>query len=397
MKKSLLGLAFTIFSIYQLEAQSPIVQEKIDIVSLDSLVRYVRDLSGEDSVIINGVQQKILSRHFLEPGNALAADYLEEKLTAYGYPVRKDVFSTNGVNIIGTKEGVIDSNQFIVIGAHYDSYPSGILAPGADDNASGVAAVLEMARLLQDIDLPFSVIFGFWDEEEIGLVGSRAFAQAFGANDEKLKAYINLDMIAWDGNDDGVVEINTRSVANSGIVADMAVENNEIYGIGLQPKIVNMLSNSSDFASFWNNGFTAIGINEIYYDADNNPYWHTIEDKLDKFNLNFFHSTTKLAFATLMELAMDSNSVVSVKNHVAKNDQILLYPQPFEQEIYLKWLSPQEELKNVLLHDLQGKSIAVNYHPQLQKIEISDQLSAGVYILLLEGENTIYVHKIIRH
>lgn len=397
MKKSLLGVILSCWTISQINAQNTLFQEKIDEVTINSLVQYVRDLSGEDSVLIQGQNQLILSRHYLEPGNELAANYIEEKLTEYGYPVERQVFSFNGVNILGVKQGNLAPQKYVVIGAHYDSYPPGTRSPGADDNGSGVAAVLEMAKLLQDVELPFSIIFALWDEEEIGLVGSRAFARSFGANNEELKGYINLDMIAWDGNDDGIVEINTRNIANSALMAEKAVLYNEIYNIGLQTKVVNPGPNSSDFASFWNNGYTAIGINEIYYDEDNNPYWHTLEDKLNKFNFPYFQKTTQLAFVTLMEMAADTNNVVPVKNHIVKQDQILVYPQPFDQEFYLKWLSPAEKVKNVLIHDFQGKSYALEYQPELQKIVLSEYLTSGIYILMIEGEQSIYIQKIIKH
>ena len=82
-------------------------------------------------------------------------------------------------NVLARKEGTLYPDQHCILSAHYDSFSwttSQVRAPGADDNASGVAAVLEAARVLSACDFPHSLLFLFFAGEEQGLVGSRAYA-----------------------------------------------------------------------------------------------------------------------------------------------------------------------------------------------------------------------------
>ena len=92
---------------------------------------------------------------------------------------------------------------------------TGTTAPGADDNASGTAAVIEAARIFSQYDFPFTIIYALWDEEEQGLIGSEYYAtQAANAGDSIL-GVINLDMIGYDGNGDGNADVHNSSVANT--------------------------------------------------------------------------------------------------------------------------------------------------------------------------------------
>ncbi|MCY1005314.1 M20/M25/M40 family metallo-hydrolase [Nannocystis pusilla] len=108
-----------------------------------------------------------------------------------GFAVQRQDYGT-GINVIGTREGAAAASEVVLLAAHYD-HVSG--CPGADDNASGVAGALEVARVLGQARLPRTLMVACWDEEELGLRGSRAFAQTFtGA---KLAVAFNFDMIGY--------------------------------------------------------------------------------------------------------------------------------------------------------------------------------------------------------
>ncbi|MDD4666207.1 MAG: M20/M25/M40 family metallo-hydrolase [Clostridia bacterium] len=102
-------------------------------------------------------------------------------------------------NILGVIRGKQDSSQYIVLSAHLDHLGIGEnnLYPGANDNASGVATVLEIARLLGEKkeQLPYSVLIAFWSAEEMGLIGSRYFIQHPSFPLEVMRLNINLDSI----------------------------------------------------------------------------------------------------------------------------------------------------------------------------------------------------------
>jgi acetylornithine deacetylase/succinyl-diaminopimelate desuccinylase-like protein len=170
-KKSLLFISIILLS-SNIFSQSPIILQIINAAKQDSLIYFVRELSGNVPTIINGTVQTIISRNKLQPGNSLAETYIRQKLQSYGLTTTIQSFSTTGKNVYAVQPGIEFPNQKYIICAHYDDMPTGTTAPGADDNASGTAAVIEAARIFSQYDFPFTIIYALWDEEEQGLIGS---------------------------------------------------------------------------------------------------------------------------------------------------------------------------------------------------------------------------------
>ncbi|MDR7519416.1 MAG: M20/M25/M40 family metallo-hydrolase [Armatimonadota bacterium] len=124
------------------------------------------------------------------------------------------------VNVVATKRGGVRPDEIVVVGGHYDSVPA---SPGANDNASGVAATLEAARVLAGVPTARTVQFVLFAAEELGLYGSRAFAEE---RRQGVVAMINLDMVGWGqrlmvgtspGRDDAVVSAAERVAQRLGI------------------------------------------------------------------------------------------------------------------------------------------------------------------------------------
>lgn len=155
-----------------LHAQQPAIQQLVDAVSADSLVWRMERLSGEAPVDVGLGDAWVLSRHQSQPGNALAAQWLQQEFARMGYAPQAEVFGTTGTNVLAVKPGLVHPERKVVLCAHYDCMPGGLAAPGADDDGSGTCAVLEAARLLADRPFENTVVFALWDEEEQGLVGS---------------------------------------------------------------------------------------------------------------------------------------------------------------------------------------------------------------------------------
>jgi hypothetical protein len=304
MKKIILTLLLICTAQSFLHSQSPTVQTIINQTNLDSLVYFVKELSGEVPTIINGSPYTIVSRHKNNPSNDKAADYIKQKLNSYGLTTYDQWFSGTGRNVYGVQLGTEFPNQQYMICAHYDDMPSGTTAPGADDNGSGTAAVIEAARIFSNYTFPFTIIYALWDEEEQGLIGSAYYAlQAANAGDSIL-GVLNLDMIAWDSNNDSVAELHVRPISNSMTLKDKMVEVNSTYNIGVNINIINPGLTASDHSSFWNKNYSAILLIEQYY-GDFNAYYHTVNDKLLYFNLPYFHKLSKLTFGTLATLALN--------------------------------------------------------------------------------------------
>jgi Zn-dependent M28 family amino/carboxypeptidase len=114
-----------------------------------------------------------------------------------GFEVELHRYST-GVNVVGTKAGT--SAERVVIGAHYDHIPG---CEGADDNASGTAGVLELSRVLAGGSYARTLVVACWDEEERGLVGSKAWAAHAHARGDRMVLYVNFDAIAYTNHEPG--------------------------------------------------------------------------------------------------------------------------------------------------------------------------------------------------
>jgi hypothetical protein len=257
--KKLLQVVFTILILQSISfGQTPVIQSIIDQTNLDSLIYFVQELSGEVQTIIGGQPYTIVSRHKNQPSNDKAADYIKQKLNSYGLVTYDQWWSGTGRNVYGVQLGSLYPNKKYIICAHYDDMPSGSTAPGADDNGSGTAAVLEAARIFTQYNSNYTIIYALWDEEEQGLVGSAYYAQQAALAGDSIMGVINMDMIAYDGDNDGVGEIHVRNYGNSFALRDTMVEVNTTYNIGVTPSIQNNGTTASDQASFWNNGYGAI-------------------------------------------------------------------------------------------------------------------------------------------
>jgi hypothetical protein len=181
--------------------------------------------------------------------------------------------------------------------------PSGSIAPGADDNASGTAAVLEAARIISKFVSDYTIAYALWDEEEYGLIGSNYYAQLAQTSGDSILGVINLDMIAWDSDNDNIAEVHTKNVANSIELKNKMLEINTLYNIGLTLQTVNPGTGSSDHASFWNKGFGAILLIESYYGGDFNAYYHTTNDLITHYNQPYYLKMSQTALGTVSTLA----------------------------------------------------------------------------------------------
>lgn len=306
MKTRLLFLFVLFFSFQSFfYSQSSVIQQIINNTSSDSLTHFVAQLSGEIPVIVNGVSQTIYSRNKYQPGNNIAADFIKEKLESYGITAYDQQFSSTGRNVYGTIIGTDYPNRKFIICAHYDDMPSGTIAPGADDNASGTAAVLEAARVLSQYSYPYTVMFALWDEEEQGLVGSEYYASQAQAAGDSIIGVVNLDMIAWDSNNDGVCNIHTADVGITHDMYDKMFELNTQYNIGLDIVEVYPQQPYSDHASFIDHGYSAVLL--IEDDNDFNNYYHTTSDLLQYYNVSYYKKSAQLAIATIATYALDLN------------------------------------------------------------------------------------------
>jgi hypothetical protein len=340
-------------------AQHPVVQGAIEAIRIDSLMLWAGELSGETAVQIAGSPQTIVSRNKFSAGNALAQAWLEQKLAALGYAVTVQSFSSSGKNLLATKPGNGSTSAPVIICAHYDAMPGGIYnAPAADDDGSGTVAVLEAARVLRDIGTVHPIVFALWDEEEYGKVGSAWYASAMAASDAPIHAVVNMDAIAYDGNNDSKARVHVRQVANSTAIADSVFAVRDHYGIALDLIRVQPGLTYSDHASFWTEGYGAVLMIEDF-ENDGNPYYHTPNDRVQYLNVPYFEKLAKLSIATALTLAQPLDGTTASSHPDMPMVRASAYPNPAtgDAELVLDW--PVSARGRISLLDATGREAAV--------------------------------------
>jgi hypothetical protein len=131
-----------------------------------------------------------------EPGSAhwqAVQDLCAERFEDLGYTVTRHEYDT-GVNVIGVKEGLTTPDEWVVVSGHYDHHPG---CPGADDNGAAVAGLLEIARAFAPVDFDRTVVLACWDEEEIGLKGSGAWAFQQAEAGREIVSSLVLETMAY--------------------------------------------------------------------------------------------------------------------------------------------------------------------------------------------------------
>ena len=344
-------------------------------MNIDSMIYYASAISGEFPVNLEDTTVTIVSRNKTQPGNAFAADYIEQKLVSFGLTTEVQSWSATGENIIATQPGVEYPNQKYVICAHYDAIPVAV-APAADDDGSGTATLIEIARVLSQHQFVFTIEYCFWDEEEQGLVGSGEYSDAAEAAGDSLLGVVNMDAIAWDGDGDDLMRIHTRDIGNSMDLADVAESVNTTYNIGLNVAVNNPGATYSDHASFWDNDFGAILIIEDF-DNDGNPHYHTETDLVQYFDTTYYNQMSLLSVATISSLAIPYDPTSSVGE---RSEQLLgHYPDPVESVITF---TSVDENENFRLIDIHGKTIETGALNQ-KRLNVS-HLLPGTYMIELE-------------
>ena len=203
-------------------------------------------------------------------------------------------------NFIATLPGRVDPSRIIIVSAHYDSFSNEAQtrAPGADDNASGVAVVVELARILRNYRFDFTVKFIAWGAEERGLVGSRYHAQAAQQRQDRIIATIVADMVGYV--DAAPEDLDIVSDPRSQWLADRYAAAATAYG-GLASARRTQSQFSSDCMAFWEKHYTSACAIEDFNSS--NPYFHKATDIVSTLNPDFLAATARATLALVAELA----------------------------------------------------------------------------------------------
>ncbi len=299
-------------------------------VDADSIASVIRLLSTDESgAPASRYAERPETRLRFAPAiRDLFDRYLDAPDSAFLLPFESSRTDTDQTNVMGIIRADGQSSGLVLLTAHYDAtgkftpewdafYDA---APGADDNASGIACLVEAARLLPALNLPFDVgLVAFGSEEAFGpatkapLEGSRLFARALEDSGALLLGVLNCDMIAYN-----TVHQKVDVVTNASSL--WLAERFEAMADSLAPdlevkRVLAPSSANSDHASFWAVGEDAVLLieNQFPDQSDSlpdgtvkylkNPFYHTTDDTLGNLNLELARAITGVVIGTVEGLA----------------------------------------------------------------------------------------------
>ena len=256
-----------------------------DQISVGRIYRYEADLFAFGS------------KYITEPGNARAIEYLTTTLEGFGYRPELQWFDpqpgVTSANVIVRIEGDTDPELVCVVSSHFDSVRRG---PGADDNTSGTAALIEAARVLAGKRLPISVELAFFTGEEAGLLGSREYVRRAVEEGKQIVCALNNDMIGWAS--DHRLD-NTIRYSNPGIR-------------DVQHAAAALFSELITYDALYYKNTDAHAYYEVYgdivggigsYPVLGNPNYHQATDRLSTINHQLVAEVSRTTAASIMLLA----------------------------------------------------------------------------------------------
>ena len=313
-------------------------------------------------------------------------------------------FDDKWLNVVAEKKGKVKPDEIVILCGHMDSTSEVPLenAPGADDNASGTAATLAGARALADLEFERTLRFIVWAGEEQGLLGSAYYARNAAENNEKIVGVVNLDMVAYD--EEAGRRDDTSNVANdaSKWLAEYLIDVGGIYGVGHTfDLLVEPRAGGSDHASFWNAGYDAIFLIEGTKGPggiQDNPYYHSTRDTVDKLSMKFQVDCSRAAAGTVAHLAhlYGAAAVPEPAPPAGGPEAFTVYPNPFKAGSGVDHIrfAGLDGRCTIEVYDLAGRRVFSYYHTArtthydwLVVSSDGEAVASGVYFYRVTGDD----------
>jgi leucyl aminopeptidase len=370
--------------------EDPQIHAMMDSVSLDSIQANIEHLCSFHT-------RRYDSRYIYDVQDWLVARYRQIKgidtVMLHDFPVPNFEEGTAD-NILAVQWGTKTPEEYVICGAHYDSWnadgydPDTIRSPGADDNASGVAGILETARILSRYTFDRTIIYANWCAEEVGLVGSAAYAADCAAQRMDIVAYFNLDMTGYlaEGSD---IHINLMYTTQDSLLGNYVKRFSRTYFPEMRIWQDWLAWGDSDYSSFNRNGYAAIHPFEDTHASS--PFIHTRQDVLGVSvnNLEQCKRFTELNLGTVAVLAGLNNSSVSEN----EKPNVALYPNPAKESVNIL---AEDGLQFIEICNLWGKQVAT-MHLQGEKNCTIDTngITTGIYVVKITSEKNTALQKLI--
>ncbi len=280
----------------------------------------VKEATGEVNITRLYTYQKSLydfgSKHMTQPGNQKASEYIYETLASFGYEPELQWFNpadnVESANVIARLEGTEHPEVVYILSSHFDSV---LRSPGADDNSTGTAVLLETARVLAENPQPATIIFASLTAEESGLLGAREFVRVAAEEDLEAAGVVNNDMMGWTRHHrlDNTIRFSNygiRDVQHSGAIlfSDLITYDSRYY------------RNTDAHVFFDAYGDVIGGIGS--YPILGNPNYHQPTDRLETINHNLVREVTRSTTATLMMLSNAPSKVTGLEHREHSQNRV---------------------------------------------------------------------------
>ena len=329
------------------------VKELTEEINLTRLYHYQKDLYDFGS------------KHMTQPGNQKAIEYIYETLKSFGYEPELQWFNPSGdietANVVARLEGTEHPEVVYILSSHFDSVQR---SPGADDNTSGTAVLLEAARVLANNPQPATIIFASLTAEESGLLGAREFVRV--AEEDGLWAHgvINNDMMGWTRHHrlDNTIRFSNhgiKDVQHSGAIlfTDLITYDSRYY----------RFTDAHVFFDAYGDVLGGIGS----YPILGNPNYHQTTDLLETINHRLVQEVSRSTTATLMMLSNAPSKVtgLNVLDLGANQTDVSWNPSP-ESDIDFYIVKYIDQMGNSHEQTVQGTSTTLNRADMMQPVSV---------------------------
>ena len=305
-----------------------------------------------------------------------------------------DTLRETSDNVIAIQRGTLYPDEYVVCGAHYDSYnnsqghPDELQAPGADDNASGTAGIIETARLLSRCTFERSIIYCGWAAEEVGLIGSAAFAKDCAEKLIDIVGYFNLDMIGY-LEESSDIHVNLMYTTRDSLIADYVFNFSHVYYPEMRIWQDWLEWGDSDYSSFNRNGYAAVHTFEDTHHSS--PFIHSVDDILGVSvnNMDQAKRFTELNLGLVATLA----GLISNEVDDRIDQRLVVYPNPTSDMVTVKGV----QIREVEVFNVVGQRMLQQSFPEAEECQVQiGSLVPGIYLVkVISKEGSSVTEKLV--
>lgn len=363
----------------------PFIQQKVNELAYDSLMWRLHEFEN------HGIKE-VGTEELSATGEWIIDRYLQLGYTDIlidSFFIGKDLV----FNIIVTKQGTLFPDKYLIVDGHYDTYNG----PGANDNGSGTAIILETARIMANIETQYSVRFIHFTAEELGLIGSNHYVQnTVLPENMDIRLVFNIDEVGGiAGMVNNVITCErdewppNGNNAPSAAFTDTLANLTQIYS-GLETNI--SYAYGSDYVPFMENGYVVTG----FYEYNESPWPHSINDSISRLDPGYVFEIARASLAATMYFSGAFDNATGFSALFAKPFSPKVTPNPFCRFVEVN--IPANECVFLSLIDVYGKEVMTVKITGKSRVDPGSDLTDGVYFFRINGKkgNLLSSGKLIR-